>query len=72
MVKNDFLKRLESNKVKPFGKVGEKFDPEQHEALTTKNDQKIDDDTIIEVYESGYMYKDLIIRHAKVVVNKHV
>ena len=31
---------------------------------------KIDDNSIVEIYESGYKYKDLIIRHAKVVVNK--
>ena len=51
-------------------RVGDKFDPELHEALTTTNDSKIDDDIIVEIYESGYKYKDLIIRHAKVVVNK--
>ena len=53
-----------------FLKVGDNFNPELHEALTTTNDSKIDDDIIVEIYESGYKYKDLIIRHAKVVVNK--
>ena len=70
LVKEDFNKKLESKGVKPFGKVGDNFDPELHEALTTTNDSKIDDDIIVEIYESGYKYKDLIIRHAKVVVNK--
>jgi|TARA_X000000368_G_scaffold68044_1_gene49118 molecular chaperone GrpE len=70
LVKEDFIKKLKTKDVKPFGKVGENFDPELHEALTTSNDSKIDDNTIVEVYESGYKYKDLIIRHAKVVVNK--
>ena len=70
LVKEDFNKKLESKGVKPFGKVGDNFDPELHEALTTTNDSKVDDDIIVEIYESGYKYKDLIIRHAKVVVNK--
>ncbi len=70
LVKEDFNKKLESKGVKPFGKVGDSFDPELHEALTITNDSKIDDDIIVEIYESGYKYKDLIIRHAKVVVNK--
>ena len=70
LVKNDFTKKLDSGGVKPFGEVGDKFNPELHEALTTTNDSKIDDDIVVEIYESGYMYKDLIIRHAKVVVNK--
>ena len=70
LVKEDFNKKLESKGVKPFGEVGDNFDPELHEALTTTNDSKIDDDIIVEIYECGYKYKDLIIRHAKVVVNK--
>ena len=70
LVKNDFTKKLDSRGVKPFGEVGDKFNPELHEALTTTNDSKIDDDIVVEIYEPGYMYKDLIIRHAKVVVNK--
>ena len=70
LVKEDFIKKLETKDVKPFGKVGDSFDPELHEALTTSSDSKIEDDIIVEVYESGYKYKDLIIRHAKVVVNK--
>ena len=70
LVKEDLIKKLETKDVKPFGKVGDSFDPELHEALTTSSDSKIEDDIIVEVYESGYKYKDLIIRHAKVVVNK--
>ena len=70
VVKDDFIKKLDVKGVKPFGKVGDNFDPELHEALTTTYDPKIDDNSIVEIYESGYKYKDLIIRHAKVVVNK--
>ena len=70
LVKDDFIKKLDVKDVKPFGEVGDNFDPELHEALTTTNDSKIDDNSIVEIYESGYKYKDLIIRHAKVVVNK--
>ena len=70
LVKDDFIKKLDVKGVKPFGEVGDNFDPELHEALTTTNDPKTDDNLIVEIYESGYKYKDLIIRHAKVVVNK--
>ena len=70
LVKDDFIKKLDVKGVKPFGEVGDNFDPELHEALTTTNDPKTDDNLIVEIYESGYKYRDLIIRHAKVVVNK--
>lgn len=70
IVKNDLLKKFNSREIKAFGESGDDFDPELHEALTTKNDKKMEDNKIVEVYESGYMYKDIILRHAKVVVNK--
>ena len=64
------LKKFNSREIKAFGESGDDFDPELHEALTTTNDKKMEDNKIVEVYESGYMYKDIILRHAKVVVNK--
>ena len=70
LIKDDFIKKLDAKGVKPFGEIGDNFNPELHEALTTTNDLKIDDNSIVEIYEYGYKYKDLIIRHAKVVVNK--
>ena len=47
LVKDDFIKKLDVKGVKPFGKVGDNFDPELHEALTTTNDPKIDDNYYI-------------------------
>ena len=70
LIKEDFLKKMNNKEIKEFGKVGEVFDPELHEALTTTNSKDNEDDEIVEVYEVGFKYKDLIIRHAKVVVNK--
>ena len=70
LIKEDFLKKMNNKEIKEFGKVREVFDPELHEALTTTNSKDNEDDEIVEVYEVGFKYKDLIIRHAKVVVNK--
>ena len=61
---------MSSKEIKEFGEVGETFNPELHEALTTANLKDKKEDEIVEVYEVGFKYKDLIIRHAKVVVNK--
>ena len=63
-------KKIEEKEITQFGEKGEIFDPELHEALTTTNDSKKKDNEIVEVYEAGFQYKDLIIKHAKVVVNK--
>tara|TARA_X000000368_G_scaffold145370_1_gene114672 strand:+ start:4053 stop:4559 length:507 start_codon:yes stop_codon:yes gene_type:complete len=70
LIKEDFLKKMSSKEIKEFGEVGEIFNPELHEALTTSNLKDKEEDEIVDVYEVGFKYKDLIIRHAKVVVNK--
>ena len=70
LIQKDFLKKMEEKEITQFGEKGEIFDPELHEALTTTNDSKKKDNEIVEVYEAGFQYKDLIIKHAKVVVNK--
>ena len=70
LIKEDFLKKMNNKEIKEFGEVGEIFNPELHEALTTANLKDKKEDEIVEVYELGFKYKDLIIRHAKVVVNQ--
>ena len=70
LIRQDFLKKMNDKEIKEFGKVGDIFNPELHEARTTASFKDKKDDEIVEVYELGFKYKDLIIRHAKVVVNK--
>ncbi len=70
LIQKDFLKKMEEKEIVQFGKKGDIFDPDLHEALTTTNNSKKKDNEIVEVYEAGFQYKDLIIKHAKVVVNK--
>ena len=69
-IQKDFLKKMNKKEIIQFGEKGEIFDPELHEALTTTNDSEKKDNEIVEIHEAGFKYKDLIIKHAKVVVNK--
>jgi molecular chaperone GrpE len=46
------------------------MDPEIHDAMLTKQDKSMEDNCILEVFESGYTFKEKVIRHAKVIVNK--
>ena len=59
-------KVLNDNEIKYFTSLGQKFDPELHEALMSKPGKE--DNLIVEEFEKGYQYKDKIIRHSKVVV----
>ena len=56
--------------VTSFGKVGDLLDSELHDALMVRQEEEKNDNEIIEVFEKGYKYRDRVIRHAKVVVNK--
>ena len=70
LVKNKIRKFFEDLNVESFGQKDEVMDPVLHEAMLTQHDKDADDDAILEVFEKGYTYRDKVIRHAKVIVNK--
>lgn len=61
---------LERNGIKEMHTSGKKFDPEMHECLMFEKDDNKEDDVVLEEIQKGYLFKDKIIRHAKVKVNK--
>jgi molecular chaperone GrpE len=56
--------------VKPIEAVGEIFDPRLHEAISVKEDQTLDDNTIIAEFRKGYILKDRVIRPSLVEISK--
>lgn len=62
---------LKSKGLEPMESTGEPFDPELHDAITEipapSEDLK---GKVVDTIEKGYMLKDKIIRHAKVVTGK--
>jgi molecular chaperone GrpE len=70
LVEAKIQKFLESLDVKSFGEIGDEMDTEIHDAMMTKTDESMDDHMILSVFEKGYTYRDKVIRHAKVIVNK--
>ena len=70
LVKTKIDKFLTSMEIKPFASRGEEMNPDLHDAMLTKSDKELDDNCIIEVFEKGYTYREKVIRHAKVIVNK--
>jgi molecular chaperone GrpE len=49
--------------------VGEKFDPNLHQAVMQVEDSEYESNTVIEELQKGYMLKDRVIRPAMVKVN---
>ena len=64
---NKFFDRLN---IEPYAEKGDKLDTDIHDAMLTQSDKNQEDDTILDVFEKGYTYRDKVIRHAKVIVNK--
>ena len=64
-----FLKVLGEHGVAQFGVVGEKFNPNVHEAVAMLPAQSGQDpNTVVNVLGVGYMFKDRVLRPARVTV----
>ena len=62
---------LDKNSLEVIDPIGEKFDPNLHQAIkTVKNDSK-ENNTIDEVLQKGYKLVDRVIKPALVVVIKN-
>tara|TARA_A100001015_G_C15034982_1_gene735616 strand:+ start:2036 stop:2548 length:513 start_codon:yes stop_codon:yes gene_type:complete len=69
MIKSKILNLLESKEISTYNSLNESFNPDFHEAIMMKKTKK-DSNIVIEEYEKGYMYKDKVLRHAKVIVSE--
>jgi len=70
LIYNKFVKTLDDQGVKKIESIGKPFSVEFHEALMQRADDSVPPHTVIDELETGYMYKDRVIRHAKVIVSE--
>ncbi len=54
--------------MKAFGEVGDKFDPNLHNAVLHTEDENYGEGEIVDVMQCGYRYGDRILRYAMVKV----
>ena len=66
----DLMAALARHKVTPLTPMGEKFDPNLHEAMFEAPGTGQASGTIIEVIETGYMMEERLLRPAKVGIAK--
>lgn len=69
MVYDKFRKLLEEQGVIKIAAVGKPFDVNYHEAIMQKNVEDAKPHTVLDEIESGYTYKERVIRHSKVIVS---
>jgi len=70
LVYEKLLKVLEEQGVKKMEVEGKPFNVEYHDALMQRKDESVPPHTVLEEVEKGYLYKDKVIRHAKVIVSE--
>ncbi|TNE95331.1 MAG: nucleotide exchange factor GrpE [Deltaproteobacteria bacterium] len=71
MVRKQFLDVLTSNGLERIESVGQKFDPNFHEALAQQPAEGKEDDEILMEYQRGYILNGRLLRAAKVIVCKN-
>ena len=65
-----FSKTMQKNGIETVHPVGEKFNPEHHQAMTLQESEEHDPNTVIAVMQKGYLLNERLIRPAMVVVSK--
>ncbi len=70
MTQKVFLKVLADNGVEVINPEGEKFNPEFHEAMTQVPNPELKPNTVVDVFQKGYILNGRLVRPAMVVVSK--
>ena len=61
---------LEKFGVKVIESIGEPFDPNIHEAVAMEETEEMEPNRVLKEFQKGYLYKDRLLRAAKVIVSK--
>jgi len=72
LVYEKLMKVLNEQGVKKMQVKGEPFNVDFHDALMQRKDDSVPPHTVLDEVESGYLYRDKVIRHAKVIVSEEL
>ncbi len=70
MVFDQLMDVLKAEGLKAIDAEGKPFDPNEHHGVAVGNEEDVPDQTVLEVFQKGYTYKDKVIRPAMVKVNQ--
>ena len=68
LIQNQLTKSFEKLKVEAYGKVGDTFDPNLHNAISKVDSDELGENQLAQIFQIGYKIGDKIIRHAMVQV----
>ena len=61
---------LEEWNLSSYGSSGDILDSDIHDAIMVQKEKGKKEDEVLQIFQKGYRYKDKVLRHAKVIVNK--
>jgi molecular chaperone GrpE len=70
LTERELLKVLDKHGVKRFDPMGQRFDPNLHQAMYEVADPSVPSGQVVQVMQPGYMIADRILRPALVAVSK--
>ena len=70
LTERDLLKALEKNGIRKIEPMGEKFDPNLHQAMYEVPDPSVPNGSVVQVIQPGYVIGERILRPAMVAVAK--
>ncbi|CAD2076129.1 nucleotide exchange factor GrpE [Phocicoccus pinnipedialis] len=70
IVYNDFINKLNSNGITLIDAQDKDFDPNFHQAVMTEAVEGVSSGVVIEVFQTGYMLKERVLRPAMVKVSE--
>mgnify|MGYP003293488129 CR=1 FL=1 len=68
MIYKQIMATLEGLGVKPIEALNQPFDPNFHNAVMHVEDEEIEESTVVEEFQKGYIYKENVIRYSMVKV----
>ena len=68
MIYNQMLDSFSKLGVEPIKSLGEEFNPELHNAVMHIEDESVADNTVVEEFQKGYVYREKVIRYSMVKV----
>ena len=68
LVHDELLSALQRAGIEPFSPRGERFDPNEHEAIVQQPVEGAESGTVVDVYQQGFRQGESVLRPARVVV----
>jgi molecular chaperone GrpE len=70
LTERELMNVLEKNGVKKLDPMGQKFDPNRHQAMFEMEDASVPSGTVVQVMQAGYTIGERVLRPALVAVSK--